>query len=691
MIENVRARGSKASLPAYTVILMIPVVIGVAARFVFPDSFNYSIWSDRDLLRASQIWEFFPVEGAEINGAHYARVPGGFYYYILALIQMLAEQPVAIYVLLSSAVVGGFYAVYRTGRVIFGVAGAIASTGAYALSPGVLASAQQIWNPILTLPMTACIYLLLVMVLRGRAWALPVLIALLMITIQVHLSNLALLVGVGVVLVVVPHEAKAKHWALSLFAVFAIFAPYIAVELGNGFVNTKLILAGHDEGKLYSAPSFRDLFNSLAVISGGGPLHSNDPVSRVFTGLAFALMVLVVVRVGMAVQRCGFGLRPLQWRRQLANVTESERLIVSLAIIVVICGVLLAINRNATIDIRYILFLIPAIALLVGAVMAEVLDRLQAKTGPVILAAGCFAAFYSFHGYTYAAGKAHGTSSTAGLSALIDGLKSQAGFDDNDLRSKVLLLGAEGSVQFRQAGYMIRINSSQVSSQKYKGCALAVNAFTKHEALARTATVFSAQQIAAPPLEYLFQTGDMHVFGYELVNANCYTSLINPYDWSPLEREIHDTCKAAQADGLILTKDIAGPTHKIFVLRHTFAHSRLCLGLDMQLRSGNVMITKVLSMHLKGYTGYTISGYQLAEAKLIFKKSGGDTHEFDLIDGPLGGHGNILMTPWRKQGRLPNSGDYRLIFAGKIVPLNDTHDVDETINLVLSKKMTFGN
>ena len=675
-----------SSPPLYVTILLVPVVIGVIIRFAFPNSFIYSIWSDRDLLRALQIWENFPVEGAEINGAYYARVPGGFYYYLLALFQALSKLPTAIYILLSGAITAGFYAVYRSGREIYGLVGALAATGAYALSPGVLSTARQIWNPALTLPMTAIVFLLLIRVLRGKAWALPWLIALLVATIQVHMSNLALLAGVLCVLVVVPHGAKLKHWAVSLLAALSVITPYLIVEMANGFVNAKLILEGHGQ-KLYSAPSFGPLLETLTLIAGGGKPGSDSLLDLCLTGLAVALMIGIFVRVALAILRCRFSLSPLRWRTQLASANESERLILSLAFVVVFCSCLLAINRNSAIYVRYILFLIPPIALLSGAVVSEVLARREGKIWSTVTAI-LFTALFAVQGYVHSAHLSGNP--VSGLTTLIEDLRTQAGFSDNDLRSKVLLLGTEENFQFHQAGYLIAISSRTKPEKSYKGCVVTVNASEKNEALSRISSAFSVQDFTPPSLEYLFQTEGQFVFGYELAEGNCYASLINAYDLSPVERDLHRACKVAEVDGLLLTQEIRGDTHKRFVLRQTFPPTRLCLGLDMEIVQGQIRTT-LTSTHLKGYTGYTISYYSLNEAKLSFEDEEGGSHDISLIETPLGGQGNILTTPWRTLGNLPPNGDYRLIFKGKLTAKKDNNFKDEKIKLVLSEKITIAS
>ena len=121
---------SKAVLQPYWLLLLTPIIVGIVVRFIFPDSFTYSVWSDRDLLRALRVWNELITEGAEMNGAYYARVPGGFYYYILALFQLVSKQPVYIYLLLSSSVTAGFYIIYRTSHQVIGMVGAAAATGA---------------------------------------------------------------------------------------------------------------------------------------------------------------------------------------------------------------------------------------------------------------------------------------------------------------------------------------------------------------------------------------------------------------------------------------------------------------------------------------------------------------------------------------------------------------------------------
>jgi len=666
--------------PIYA-LLCAPIALGILIRFAFPDAFTYSIWSDRDLLRAAQIWDWFPTVGAEINGAFYARVPGGFYYYLLALFQAISEDPTLIYVLLSGAVTAGFIAVYLTARLMFGPLAGLAATGAYALSPGVLSSASQIWNPALTLPLTALIYLLLARVLRGHSWSLPVLFALLVATIQVHMSNLALLAAVLVVLAVMPNGTRLKHWAAAAIAALAVMAPYIAAEAANGWINTKLILGGYD-GKLYSAPSFGAFFKTLMQISGGGIPDSRGASNRVLSLFAGLLLLGVAWRIGIALYRCGIGWAPRAWRQRLKGLNQKERAVLSLFIVLVVCGALLTINRNASVYVRYILFLIPAVALLIGAFLEELLVRLGNNQSLAIPVAALFASMFCLQGYIDATRKIAQPNPVAPLEALLDGLRNQTGLGDEGLREKVLVVGDAGKFVFPKAGYLIHISSAPARNGAYDGCILSVAGNDGPAAASKAAAAFGQYGIPAPRLKLLFRTDAWHVFGYAANDGNCLASLISAYDQTPRERIVHEVCKMGAADGLVFS-DTGGENGVLrFIVRHTFSPRRICLGLDLRVSEGSIT-PSLFSPHMKGYTGYPISAYHLSSIKLRFESGDRGLREVDIVDTPLGGQENIRTLPWVGRGIPVEKGTAHLSMVVRLSPQNAKQGAPEEFEAVL--------
>lgn len=687
MFEDERDEISKTGIRPSLLLFLAPVVIGVLVRFIFPSSFDYTIWSDRDLLRAAEVWRGFISEGAEINGAYYARVPGGFYYYILGLFQLVTKQPIYIYLMLSAAVTAGFYIIYRTGRQILGLTGALAAIAAYSLSPGVISTANQIWNPALTLPLTSLIFLLLVRVIQGKSWALPWMMALIVITIQVHMSNLILLASILLLLGLVPHGTRLKHWLVSAIAFAILISPYLIGELENGWVNSNLILAGHGQS-FYSAPSFDVLLETLTLLFGGGTPDSEILLQRFLTLLAAFLMIGVIWRTTIAGIRCRLGVSPLKWRQNLRNADTSEKIILSLAFVVAVCSVLMAINPNSAIYIRYVLFLIPPIALLVGAFINELMGRLDRIPVAAYGVAGVFSVFFTIHGYLYAERIHKSTNPLSGLAMLFDNLRSKAGYSDADLRRKILLIDANGDIAFHQAGYLISLGSNPSTGSSQSACTIAVDVPEINTAVSQISKVFSDRQIELPAVSHLFQAGNRQVFDYTLDAGNCYSSLFNAYDRSEIERRLHRACKTSTSDGLVLADESSKLMRKIFAIRHTFQPTRLCLGLDLALVNGK-LITSLVTSHLKGYTGYSISSYRLVGARLRFEYDEHKIHELILIDDFVGGQGNIRTTPWRAENSPPPNGDYKLIFNAELAHQSDKTAKQETISVVLGEAVKF--
>ena len=352
--------------------------------------------------------------------------------------------------------------------------------------------------------------------------------------------------------------------------------------------------------------------------------------------LAAILILGVIWRTGVAFLRCRLGILPSVWRKNLSSANEQEKIILCFSFLVVICCILLAFNPNSGIYVRYALFLIPPIAVLIGAFISETLNRLELRPVTAFAVAGIFSTLFVLHGYIEAVNRFRHFNPVSELTDLIDGLRVKAGFSDHDLSNKVLLINAKGKIVFTQAGYLINISSKSAPVPGDIRCTIAVNAVEKQNALSLISKAFATQKIDPPFFTRIFEAGGQLIFSYSLPDGNCYTSLLNAYDRSVVESQIHDSCNVSAPDGLVSAVDGTKSFSKKYIIRHTFQPTRLCLGLNLDIVNEQ-LVTSLISSHLRGYTGYPISQYRLTGAQLKFKNGKENTLKINLLDVSIGG------------------------------------------------------
>lgn len=677
---------SQAQTGTAVLLLALAAAIGLAVVAAAHLS-SYSIWSDRDLLRASRLLVDHPTTGAEMNGTYMARVPGAAYYYLLRLLMIFGTWPATIHAAATALVIAGALATFWAMRTVLSVSAAAIAAGIVLAAPSIGALGATIWNPTFSIPLNCLIAALMIVLARGRPWLLPWMTALLAVAVQVHLSNLTLLPSIVVALFLFGRGLKPRHWLTAIIAFIAVFSPYLIEELLTGWRTTRLILEGHGQ-PLISSPHPSDLLRvAMAIVGGPDPQAALRPLAlpNAVTAAASAFVLVAIAgRVGLAAWRWWHGHGSLE-----RSAGERDRIVLMFAVVLAGVGLILVANRNSSVLLRYATPLIGPLVVLAGVAIGDVIaaaarlgrwpGRLTAVTVALVLVGTALLRFEAARRSGY----------PTDVERAVATLRQHFGFDDEALKARVLLLdgGATPAVRFVTAGYLnTLVPAPKTAASAYPGCA-AVSWSTASEDGIRAGLQAFGSQLPGGPLdiERVVQADGITLIGYRLPSGNCWRSLNNPYDPLPGETVSTGICAAMAGDGAVQHRlEGRADSGEWLIVRRTLPGvARLCLGFRLAREDAAPIVT-LYSNHFRGYTGFPTDGYQMRDARLTFFTADGRiVTAAPLLDGGIGGQNNPVMTPWRARLAAPPTGATRLQFDAELISSqgNDTVRLSEQAEL----------
>jgi hypothetical protein len=335
----------------------------------------WSIWSDRDLVRAAVPWSELPTSGAELSYGVGARVPGSALGVLFKLGQQVHDDPITVFRFMHLLDGLALLALYLGARRLFGPLAAAFAVATMAGSEVVSENLLRLWNPGF-LPL----FVTLGALAAARAahdldarWLAPALFTL-AIGSQLHLS--ASLLATGLLLgVLITGPRDPWRWSLAGLALLLPYLPYLLHEATHGWPNQLALRQQPMVHAMRSTPpltatALSDAWWFLRRLGPAGPpealLHRLPALSAPLHVLAAALPVTGGLLVLAALRRPPEA--PAQRRAALV-------LLVALALGWV------TYLRDASVPLhdpwgtRYLQAFLPAWSLLVGAAGALVVQR----------------------------------------------------------------------------------------------------------------------------------------------------------------------------------------------------------------------------------------------------------------------------------------------------------------------------
>ena len=659
------------------ILLSAPVLIGLGTVLSYMNDPAYGVWVDRDMLRATQLADVFQVMGAELNGTFYARTPGGAYYYLLGLLTLISQDPLFVTRLLIVVSLTGAVAMYWVARRLWGDAGGISALGFWLISPIVLGAGYQIINPAFGVPLAALCYLLFIYYLLGKKGTLPWLFFLIGIAIQTHVSYLSLLIAMSVAMVLFCRP----DWRRAVAAAGALvlsFSPYLVSEVMSGFVNTRLLILGENEpNPFYTSAKFDSLEYFLRNATNPVCLNESCGISSPNSLATYAgafLLALLLARVGLAARHYWFSPSRNQSER------DVERVVLALGVILIFGIVFIVLGRGFALQHRYYMFLAPAMSLLFAAVVFSGLRNIS-RLGPLPSAFGRGALIVGVVLVTVGNYKSLARSIPAALdldnrqmprlSDLVRVIKAHTGFDHEDIKRRVFMIGPDGSLQDHYISYLARtieVSIGKGLTLDPASCVAVVESPSAQQAKALLAGHMKLMPFPARAVSQIASDGPYTLFSYALADGNCYTSLGTSYDHFPQERQAREACDGAAEDGIVW-QNMEGRRTEAIVL-DTFRRTRLCFWVEWT-QDNKALSGTLYSWQGRSYSGYPIDHWSFLDLTLEFSNPEG-TFDRPLITAPLGRFMFSRM-PWHFKVDAPPGGNYDAALAYRLF-YQDTMD-----------------
>lgn len=548
-------------------LLWLLIFCGMYLRFLWGSDFTYSEFTDRDLLRAFNLWDNFQYLGAE-SMRHTARTPGGAMAYFFNFLQQINPSADFIHTIVVLMDCVSLILIPVLFTRFLGPVPALIIAVFYGVTLVVLEEIWKFWNPSITPLFAVLAYgFLFAYVEERKPYQLAVVFALAGIAGQFHVSLYALLPLSLTFVFIAGIRPRFKDIAFATAALIATLLPYIIIDWTNGLQNT-LSMMGPLELDEENKWSVEQVVLGIMRVTGGRTFpEATMPAILSHNRLIYWGAVLVFNIGFVALLIAGlFGL----WRGASQNQYFDKKFFGrrewALVILLIISIFIAArvVNNNQG---RYLIALTMPALLLMGVGIRNLL-MLQETSKPVpytrtIIALLLMVVFIKYGAitYHYSVMPRESASSYDVKKQVVDILKNDFGWSNHDIDLNVALSIRSGRLKTALAGgdensslnYIARSVPDATGVTKFKGCALVL--------------IWGRRSGKAPPSDIqptidaipfsnfqILKTvdkNDIRVIGYKTDNDTCYRSYNNRYILTPAEEEIEDAAGQIPQDGNI--------------------------------------------------------------------------------------------------------------------------------------------
>jgi hypothetical protein len=168
---------------------------------------------------------------------------GPLYFYVLAIPYGVSANPVVGIVFLNLLNLCSIYLTYRLGTEMFGPPVGLIAAALYAVFPLPVLTAKTLWNPGF-LPFFAMVFLWMLwrFLTEHRPWTLALVLFLLGVLLQIHLSGAIFVLLLPVALFLYRPPLRLGPLIVGLFGMALLFAPYLLFEIQQGFPDARKLM-----------------------------------------------------------------------------------------------------------------------------------------------------------------------------------------------------------------------------------------------------------------------------------------------------------------------------------------------------------------------------------------------------------------------------------------------------------------
>jgi hypothetical protein len=183
----------------------------------------------------------FPLVGPAVQAR--LNLFGPLYFYLLAIPYGVSANPVVGIAFLNMLNLGSIYLTYRLGTAMFGPSVGLIAAALYAVFPMAVLSGKALWNPgFIPFFSTLFLWTLWRFLVERRPWMLALVLVLLGVLLQIHLSGGIFVLLLPVALLLYRPALRLQPLLAGLLGVALLFAPYVLFEIQQGFPDARKLL-----------------------------------------------------------------------------------------------------------------------------------------------------------------------------------------------------------------------------------------------------------------------------------------------------------------------------------------------------------------------------------------------------------------------------------------------------------------
>jgi hypothetical protein len=216
--------------------ILIFLILGLALflRARLPDASYLNVYAARDIQRSILLLEGKEFQWYGSETTYTKRLPGPFLYFLQLPALMVTYDPIGLIVWIALLTTIAIYLIYKIGEEFLGKGVGLYAALLWAVFPLSISSLRWYWNPVYIFPfITLALYLVLQMTLRGKTYLFPVIIGLILLSGQLHLSAYFLFISLLLIVILFKIKPSRRDILLTLLIVLVVNIPYfIAQESG---------------------------------------------------------------------------------------------------------------------------------------------------------------------------------------------------------------------------------------------------------------------------------------------------------------------------------------------------------------------------------------------------------------------------------------------------------------------------
>jgi hypothetical protein len=682
------------------VVLAIAISIGCGLRFLIGDDFMYTLWSDRELYRAYNLFREFQSSGPESNFG--GRIPGGSIYYLLRTLMLVSMDPGVIHKMMLMLDCVAAVIVFAIGLRYLGLFSALTAAFFALTMSYVMDNLSQVWNPGFTsLPLALAFLFLIRLVVDRRENALPLFLLFTGIAAQAHFSAYGLIVVALLSIAMFRIRIGVRACWFGCLVFFLLLAPYFIHEATTGFANTHALISYHELAGIggEEAPirpwSFELLVMRLVdFLSWASGTIWYDAPDTLVASLKWFVTVLSTSFLGIAIATLTvcLGLRRLTGGPDEVQLPSGDAAtFTQLCYLTVAVAVILVCALGLPPIPRYVPYALPALYLLGGVAVAELMNLVCRINTPALryglaISLTLWACVGGLLSVYYWPARAYQTAGTAlgwrEVQELLTAARLHYGLLGEQVSDRLAVTYRAPDGMYRSIDFLtsaleypaLLLESGKREGDIGQNCLLAIKKLGTKGRLSPDDARVAIERLSTPlggaePLEF-HKTESFDLISYNPAGQNCLRNINNRYLRTAAEKEITHALASQPSDSSLELK--GSPNERRFAFRKSGIWPLEAM-ISLDYGSAGTVLATIVSNDLRGYSG--LVGHKIQRPRVEFRSRGQLVATLIIFDGEFGGlMDEQVLSPWSSRAILSPGAphDIYVVFDGHVA---DRHEL----------------